>query len=72
MKDLQNLHIPRPYTPNSHSVANHKEICVFSDASTKAIGAVAYLRAVDGDGQISIGFILGKAKLTPKKQPTIP
>ncbi len=72
LKDLQNLHIPRPYTPNSHSEANHKEICVFSDASTKAIGAVAYLRAVDGDGQISIGFILGKAKLTPKNQPTIP
>jgi hypothetical protein len=72
LKDLQHLHIPRPYAPNSHSKANHKEICVFSDASTKAIGAVAYLRPVDGDGQISIGFILGKAKLTPKDQPTIP
>lgn len=26
--------------------AAHTELCVFSDASTKAIGAVAYLKAV--------------------------
>ncbi len=38
----------------------------------KAIGVVAYLRTVDGDGQINIGFILGKTKLTPKNEPTIP
>ncbi len=72
LKNLRHLHIPRPYTLNSPSKASHKEICVFSDASTKAIGVVAYLRTVDGDGQINIGFILGKTKLTPKSKPTIP
>lgn len=48
------------------------ELCVFSDASTKAIGAVAYLRATDKDGTSNVGFILGKAKLAPQSEPTIP
>lgn len=48
------------------------ELCVFSDVSTKAIGAVAYLRAIDKDGTSNVSFILGKAKLAPQSEPTIP
>ncbi|KAI4901242.1 hypothetical protein NFI96_027279, partial [Prochilodus magdalenae] len=42
------------------------------DASTKAIGAVAYLKAIDEYGNSTVGFILGKAKLVPVSKPTIP
>ncbi|KAJ8365033.1 hypothetical protein SKAU_G00138640 [Synaphobranchus kaupii] len=38
--------------------AEHTELCVFSDASTKAIGAVAYLKTVQKDGQTEVGFVM--------------
>lgn len=43
---------------------------VFSDASTKAIAAVAYLRVTDSCGINHVGFIMGKAKLSPEQ--TVP
>ncbi|XP_030209647.1 uncharacterized protein LOC115541880 [Gadus morhua] len=72
LHDLSKLHIPRAYTATSLSNAEHTELCVFSDASTKAIGAVAYLRTIQAEGQVEVGFILGKAKLAPQSEPTIP
>ncbi|XP_020561773.1 uncharacterized protein LOC110015633 [Oryzias latipes] len=58
LHDFKRLHIPRPYVPKSLSKAKHKELCVFSDASVKAIGAVAYLRTVQVEGDVKVGFIL--------------
>lgn len=72
LQELQHLHIPRAYTITSCSNASRKEICIFSDASTKAICAVAYLKTTDENGQIHVGFILGKARLAPLTEPTIP
>jgi hypothetical protein len=34
-----------------------------TDASEKAIAAVAYLRTLDKDGNPDLGFVLGKAKV---------
>lgn len=45
---------------------------MFSDASTKAIGAVAYLKGVQEDRQAHIGIIVGESKLAPQSGPTIP
>lgn len=72
LKDLEKLHVPRAYTPQSLSKAKRKEICIFSDASTKAIGAVAYLKTITEDGTCQLGFILGKAKLAPQVDITVP
>lgn len=72
LQELRKLHIPRTYTRDSLSNARHVELCMFSDASTKAIGAVAYLRVMDEDGNSNVGFVLGKAKLAPLSEPTIP
>lgn len=72
LKDLRQLHVPRMYTTTSLTKAMHTELCVFSDASTKAIGAVAYLRTVQEDGTVEVGFVMGKAKLAPQTAPTIP
>ncbi|XP_064472786.1 uncharacterized protein LOC135387556 [Ornithodoros turicata] len=41
---LKEIQIPRTYTSNTLSNGCRKELCVFSDASTKAIAAVAYLK----------------------------
>lgn len=72
LHDLSKLHIPRAYTAMSLSSAVHTELCVFSDASTKALGVVAYLKTIQPEGKVEVGFVLGKAKLTPQSKPTIP
>lgn len=72
LKELSELSIPRVYTDISPSNALKKELCVFSDASTKAIAAVAYLKVTDAIGDSQVGFVMGKAKLAPRPGQTIP
>lgn len=70
--ELEQLQIYRPYVPVSLRSTRYREHCVFSDASTMAISAVAYLKAVDMEGNTHIGFVMGKSKLTPHPSHTIP
>lgn len=58
---------------HSHTAVLHteKRTCIFS-ASTVAIGAVAYLRTIDVDGDLQVGFVMGKSKLAPWPAHTIP
>ncbi|XP_077389538.1 uncharacterized protein LOC144026608 [Festucalex cinctus] len=72
LQDLKELHVPRAFTCTSLSTATRRELYLFADASTKAIGAVAYLKAVQTNGEVQVGFIMGKAKLAPLSGPTIP
>lgn len=65
LQDLRHLHVLRMYSAASLARADQTELCVFSDASIKAIGAVAHLKVVEKDGQAHIGFIMGKSKLAP-------
>ena len=60
------------YQTVSLSSTQHREVCIFSDASTTAIAAVAYLRVIDSDGQCHVGFIMGKSKLAPRPAHTVP
>ncbi|XP_028328031.1 uncharacterized protein LOC114478897 isoform X2 [Gouania willdenowi] len=72
LKHLQQLEIPRMYTSIPMSAAERKEIIVFCDASIKAVGAVAYLKLSNTEGHSEVGFLLGKARLAPKPDITIP
>ncbi|XP_064462753.1 uncharacterized protein LOC135373586 [Ornithodoros turicata] len=72
LSDLEDIEIPRTYSGISLATACRKELCIFSDASTEAIAAVAYLKLTDARGHNHVGFILGKAKLAPKRGHTIP
>lgn len=56
LKHLQ-LEIPRMFTSIPLSAAVTKEIHVFYDASTKAVGAVGYLKLTDRDGHNEVGFL---------------
>lgn len=69
---LSNVSITRTYANISPLEATYRELCIFCDASTKAIAAVAYLKVTDADGNCEIGFVMGKAKLTPHPEQTIP
>lgn len=70
--NLEALSVPRPYVSVSLTSTVQKEVCVFSDASTMAIAAVAYLKIVEDNGQCHVGFIMGKSKLAPKPAHTVP
>ncbi|PIK47194.1 hypothetical protein BSL78_15940 [Apostichopus japonicus] len=72
LKLLEDVHVPRCIIQSSLSLTKKKELCIFSDASTFAIGAVAYIRVVNEEGNYQVGFLLGKAKLAPKPAHTIP
>jgi hypothetical protein len=67
---LKTLQIPRTYGSVLLSTARKKELHVFCDTSEKAISAVAYLRIIGET--ISVGFVLGKAKLAPPQGHTLP
>jgi hypothetical protein len=71
LMELEQLTIRRPYVPVSLSSTQQRELCVFSDASTMAISAVAYLRLVDVEGRSQVGFIMGKSKLAPRPAHTV-
>ncbi|XP_026005436.1 uncharacterized protein LOC113010547 [Astatotilapia calliptera] len=72
LQDLEQFAISRAYIATSLSTAQRTEIHIFSDASTKAIAAVAYLKVEDVEGKCHVGFIMGKAKLAPLPFHTIP
>ncbi|XP_050419153.2 uncharacterized protein LOC126832434 [Patella vulgata] len=71
LQHLDNLRIPRMYSDTSYGIAR-KELHIYSDASEKAVAAVAYMRTTYTDGNHHVGFILGKAKLAPTSGHTIP
>ncbi|XP_051788795.1 uncharacterized protein LOC114659410 [Erpetoichthys calabaricus] len=69
---LRGIQIPRIYSAIPPSNALHIELCIFSDASVNAIAAVAYLKFLSHDKQIDVGFVLGKARLAPRPELTVP
>nr|XP_034311144.1 uncharacterized protein LOC117684166 [Crassostrea gigas] len=68
---LEKLQIPRVIVPNLNEAVS-KELLVYCDASELAIAAVCYVKATYLDGSSSIGFVLGKAKVSPLSGHTIP
>ncbi|KAK0156616.1 hypothetical protein N1851_000047 [Merluccius polli] len=62
LKDLTSLQIPRTYSEISPAKGSRRELIVFCDASTKAIGSVAYLKLTDTDRNVHVGFVMGKAQ----------
>ncbi|XP_077369860.1 uncharacterized protein LOC144014155 [Festucalex cinctus] len=72
LQSLSNVKIPRAYTPSTLTTAYRKELHIFSDASIKAIAAVAYLKVFSSTEKCHTGFVLGKAKLAPASAHTVP
>lgn len=72
LQALEHFETPRCYTSTSVCNGQRMELHVFSDASVKAIAAVAYLKVLDNSGVDHVGFIMGKAKLAPMSVHTVP
>lgn len=60
LKDLEHVRLPRMYTSISLSSSTNRELCIFCDASTQAIGAVAYIKVTNVEGKSELGFVLDK------------
>lgn len=72
LQELQHFQIPKSYTHVAPSAATHTELCVFSDASERAVVTAAYLKTSDGHGKCYTGLIASKARLAPRPGYTIP
>ncbi|XP_053305886.1 uncharacterized protein LOC128468218 [Spea bombifrons] len=69
---LSKLNVARFYAPVPSTEIQSQKLYIFSDASVKAIAAVAYIKTMDSKGQCHIGFVMGKTKLAPYPEHTVP
>ncbi|GFY74989.1 uncharacterized protein TNIN_447271 [Trichonephila inaurata madagascariensis] len=73
LKKLSNIRITRHYFSGALPKDIHNiELHLFSDASIKAYGTVAYLRVELNDGNIITSFVASKGKVTPLKTLSLP
>ena len=69
---LERILVPRCVKPIDFGEVKSRQVHVFSDTSSVGYGSVAYLRLCDNKGHIHCSFLMGKARLTPIKEVTIP
>ncbi len=69
---LEELLIPRCYKPDDSGRITQMELHHFSDASMQGYGQCSYLRMKNERGQFHCSFIMGKARVAPLKQVTVP
>ena len=72
LQDIQDIKIPRCHKPRGFGKVLRYELHCFSDASKDAIGHVIYLRCVNENQDVSVAFIQGTSKVSPRTADTIP
>ena len=69
---LETVRINRCYQPKGFSYPKNIQLHVFSDGSETGYGACAYLRMTDVYDNTACCLVLGKSRLAPIKQTSIP
>ena len=72
LPDLERFKMDRTLKPENFGAIANSQIHNFSDASLTGFGQVSYLRLTNEKGQIKCSFLMGKARLAPLKDVTIP
>ncbi|XP_073334837.1 uncharacterized protein [Pagrus major] len=73
LQQLPSISLPRCYVDLATDIsACTQTIHIFSDASEKAYGAVAYLRTVDHSGNVQVAFLAARSRVSPVRQQSIP
>ena len=70
--DLEELKIPRCFVPNGFGEPTSIELHHFSDASVDGYGQCSYLRLVNKSNQVHCSLAMGKSRVTPLKNVTVP
>lgn len=69
---MTSFKVNRCVKPKDFGRPTRAELHHFSDASEHGFGTVTYLRLQNSRNSIHVAFMLGKARVTPLKQITIP
>lgn len=69
---LSELSVSRCVKPASFGPTESAQIHLFSDASQDGYGVVAYLLLNNERGETQVSFLIGKSRVAPLKQMTIP
>lgn len=73
LQHISPISLPRCYVSPEMDCSNpHIDLHIFADASERAYGTVAYLRAESKDGQVEVSFLAARSRVAPKKQQTMP
>ena len=72
LPSLESLKVVRCFKPPDFGEVASCQIHHFADASQFPYGAVSYLRITNTRGDIYCSFLIGKSRLSPLKQLTIP
>lgn len=64
--------VPRCKKPNGFGEPQSFQLHNFADASEHGYGTVSYIRMTNEQGNINVSFMIGKARVVPLKQLTIP
>ena len=69
---LQEIRIERCIKPKDFGEVKETQLHLFSDGSRVGYGAAAYVRVVDVDDNIHVAFVIGRARVAPISEITIP
>ena len=70
--NLEQLEIQRCFKPQDFGQIQASELHHFSDANVEGYGQCSYLRVVNTSNQVHCSFVVGKARVVPLKQVTVP
>ncbi|XP_037929405.1 uncharacterized protein LOC119663875 [Teleopsis dalmanni] len=70
LSTLENLQVARHIFRGE--VPSSTQLLIFTDASEKAFGSAAYLRAILKDGRIIVRLLCAKSRVAPLKKQTLP
>ena len=69
---LEEVKVDRCFKPKEFDEVKETQLHLFSDASRQGYASVAYLRLKDTSDQIHCAFVMGKARLAPLSEISIP
>ena len=72
LEKLSDFKVQRCVKPVNFGEIKSAQLHHFADASERGYGTVSYLRLENVDGDVHCSFIIGKSRVAPLKQTTIP
>ena len=69
---VKKFKVQRCFKPPNFGDVKLIELHHFSDASFEGYGQCSYIRLVNEDDKVYVSFVIGKARVTPMKQMTVP